>query len=51
MELNFSLRLNDELYAELISNCREASCSPKQFAAEALEAVLASRRLEKRADE
>ena len=45
VELNFSLTLPDELYRELIDSCRERSCSPKQFAAESLESVLASRRL------
>jgi hypothetical protein len=45
VELNFSLTLPDELYRELINGCRERSCSPKQFAAESLESVLASRRL------
>ncbi len=45
MELNFSLTLPDELYRELIDSCRERSCSPKQFAAESLEIVLASSRL------
>jgi hypothetical protein len=45
VELSFSLTLPDELYRELIAGCRECSCSPKQFAAESLEAVLASRRL------
>jgi hypothetical protein len=45
VELNFSLTLPDELYRELIDGCRERSCSPKQFAAESLESVLASRRL------
>ena len=47
MELSFSLRLPEELYRELIQNCRESGCSPKQFAAESLEAVLASRRLQR----
>jgi hypothetical protein len=45
VELNFSLTLPDELYRELIDSCRERSCSPKQFAAESLEIVLASSRL------
>ncbi len=45
MELIFSLTLPEELYRELIDSCRERSCSPKQFAAESLEIVLASSRL------
>jgi hypothetical protein len=45
VELTFSLMLPDELYRELIDSCRERSCSPKQFAAESVESVLASRRL------
>jgi hypothetical protein len=45
VELNFSLTLPDELFRELIDGCRERSCSPKQFAAESLEILLASRRL------
>jgi len=45
MELNFSMTLTEELYAELIDGCQECQCSPKQFAAESLESVLASRRL------
>lgn len=45
MELNFSLTLPEEMYRELIEGCRECRCSPKQFAAESLESVLASRRL------
>lgn len=45
VELSFSLTLPDERYRELIDGCRERSCSPKQFAAESLESVLASRRL------
>lgn len=47
MELNFSLKLTEALYRELIENCRESNCSPKQFAAESLESVLASRRLDR----
>jgi hypothetical protein len=45
VELNFSLTLPEEMYRELIESCRECQCSPKQFAAESLESVLASRRL------
>jgi hypothetical protein len=45
VELIISLTLPDELYNELIDGCRERRCSPKQFAAESLESVLASRRL------
>jgi hypothetical protein len=44
VELTISLTLPDELYNELIDGCRERRCSPKQFAAESLESVLASRR-------
>lgn len=47
MQLSFSLTLSEELYAELIDGCQECACSPKQFAAESLESVLASRRLPK----
>lgn len=43
--MDFTLVLNEQLYAELIDGCRECNCSPKQFAAESLESVLASRRL------
>lgn len=45
MELNFSLTLPDALYLDLIEDCRNRSCSPKQFAAEALEAAIATKRL------
>lgn len=45
MELNFSLTLPDALYQDLIEDCRNRSCSPKQFAAEALEAAIATKRL------
>lgn len=44
MELTFSLTLPDALYRELIENCQDASCSPKQFAGECIEAILAGRR-------
>jgi hypothetical protein len=47
MQLNFPLTLTEKLYAELIQATRECECSPKQFAAESLESVLASRRLSK----
>ena len=43
--LDFTLVLNEQLYAELLQCCQECKCSPTQFAAEALESVLASRRL------
>lgn len=45
--LDFSLTLNEQLYAELIDNCKASGCSPKQFAAESLESVLAGRRLDR----
>jgi hypothetical protein len=47
VELNLTLTLPDALYNELLDGCREASCHPKIFAAEALQSVLASRRLPK----
>ena len=47
MTLDFSLTLSDELYADLIADCQECSCSPKQWASEAVESVIASRRLPK----
>jgi|HubBroStandDraft_4_1064222.scaffolds.fasta_scaffold67598_2 hypothetical protein len=37
--------LPDELHRELMDGCRECKCSPTQFAREALESVLAERRL------
>ncbi len=45
MELSFSLTLPEALYRDLIEDCRNRSCSPKQFAAEALEAAIATKRL------
>lgn len=45
MQLTFSVLLPDELYRELMEACRECECSPKRFAAESIESVLASRRL------
>jgi hypothetical protein len=45
MELTVKLKLPTEMNLELLRACRESNCSPKQFAAEALEVVLASRRL------
>lgn len=47
MTLDFTVTLTDELYRELIEATKECQCSPKQFAAESLESVLASRRLPK----
>ncbi len=47
MKLDFSLVLPQELYAQLIDDCKRCEISPKQFAGEALESVLASRRLPK----
>ena len=47
VRLTFDIELPELLYRELIENCRDASCHPKVFAAEALESVLASRRLPK----
>lgn len=43
--LNFSLNLPEVLREELISACAACRCHPTQFAAEALESVLAGRRL------
>jgi len=45
--LTFDLDLPQELYADLITDCTNCSCSPKQWAAEAVEAAIASRRLPK----
>jgi hypothetical protein len=47
MQLTFSLSLPAALYAELIESCETCSCTPKEFAAQSLEAILASRRLPK----
>lgn len=47
MQLDFSLTLPEALYQELIADCRACEVSPKQYAAEALESVIASRRLPK----
>lgn len=47
MELNFTLTLTEELWRDLIADCTECSCSPKQWASEAVEAAIASRRLPK----
>jgi hypothetical protein len=47
MKLDFSLTLPDELYAQLIDDCRVCEILPKQYAAEALESAIASRRLPK----
>jgi hypothetical protein len=47
MKLDFSLTLPEALYAQLIEDCQSCEVSPKQYAAEALETVLASRRLPK----
>jgi hypothetical protein len=44
-ELTFTLDLNEVMLAELVDAARECRCSPKIFAAESLESVLASRRL------
>lgn len=43
--LLFSATLPDDLHAELLRASRECRCSPVAFAVEALESVLASRRL------
>ncbi len=45
MELTFSLNLPDALAQELEDAARQSHCTPKIFAAESLESVLASRRL------
>ena len=47
MELTFTLKLSDAMKQELIDACQDCNCSPKQFAAESLEAVLAERRIDK----
>jgi hypothetical protein len=47
MKLDFSLTLPDELFAQLIDDCRVCEILPKQYAAEALESAIASRRLAK----
>jgi hypothetical protein len=47
MRLDFSLTLPDELYEQLIDDCRVCEILPKQYAAEALESAIASRRLPK----
>jgi hypothetical protein len=47
MRLDFSLTLPDELYEQLIDDCRVCEILPKQYAAEALESAIASRRLHK----
>jgi hypothetical protein len=46
-KLDFSLRLPDLMYRELIDRCTQCSISPKQFAAECVEATLAGIRLPK----
>lgn len=45
MQLNLTLELNDQLWAELVAGCRDCECPPKVFAEEAILSVLASRRL------
>ena len=45
MEFVFSMTIPDTLYQELIEAARESRCSPKIFAAQSVESVLASRRL------
>ena len=45
--LNFSLNLPEALRAELVEACEMCNCHPTKFAAEALESVLAARRLPK----
>jgi hypothetical protein len=45
--LNFTLTLKEELYAELIAATQDCQCSPKEFAAQCVEVVLAGRRSEK----
>ncbi len=47
MKLDFSVILPEALYAQLIEDCQRCEVSPKQYAAEALESVIASRRLPK----
>jgi hypothetical protein len=45
VELNLSLNLPDVMFQELVEAARECQCSPKIFAAQSVESVLASRRL------
>ena len=45
--LNFSLNLPEVLRAELVEACAACNCQPTEFAAQALESVLAARRLPK----
>lgn len=45
MELTFTL--SQALFSELEEACKESRCSPRQFAGECVEAILASRRLPK----
>jgi hypothetical protein len=47
VEFNFSVSLPDVLAQELLEAARECRCSPKIFAAQSVESVLASRRLPK----
>jgi hypothetical protein len=47
MELTLTLELPDGLYQELLDAAVESRCTPKMFAAESVESVLASRRLPK----
>jgi hypothetical protein len=45
--MRISVSLNHELAGELTEAARVAGCRPEQFAAEAVESVLASRRLDR----
>jgi hypothetical protein len=42
VRLTFDLDLPELLYRALIDRCRDCSCSPKQYAAEAVEAQVAA---------
>jgi len=44
--LDFSVELTEELSAELHESAKECGIAPTKFAAQAIEATLASRRLE-----
>jgi hypothetical protein len=43
VELTFTL--SQTLFSELVDACKESQCSPRQFAGECVEAILAERRL------
>ncbi len=47
MKVIFELDLPDVLHGELICAAQERSCSPKQICAEAVEVLLAERRVQR----